>query len=187
MVTGANRHATWAVLLSEIAHGRGEAMAKFYDETCHIVYSLARRVLSNPSDAEEVTLDVYTQVWRTAASYRRERGSVFSWLMNLARSRAIDRLRASRLRNAAPLVEAQSVPDDQYDPQDLAELSQRRRIIRQALGQLPREQRTAIELAFYSGLTHSELAEKPGEPLGTVKTRIRSGMLKLRIALGDLA
>jgi RNA polymerase sigma-70 factor (ECF subfamily) len=184
----ANRQAEWAVLISRIARGDQSAMARLYDETAHLVYSLALRVVGEAADAEEVAADTYHQVWRTAGRYSSERGTVFSWLMNITRTRGIDHLRARRTRNRAsePMDCADVVADTAGDPERLTEIAQQRGKVRAALAGLPLEQRRCIELAFYSGMTHSELAERLGEPLGTVKTRIRSGMLKLRSSLGDL-
>lgn len=185
----ANRQEVWAVVMSKIAGGDQAAMAQLYDETSPLVYSLAMRMLGNTADAEEVTLDVYTQAWRTADRYRRDRGTVFAWLMNMARSRSIDHIRArtARSKSNEPLTHTDLVRDPADTPDRLSEVAEQRTLLRAALAELPADQRTSIELAFFSGLSHSELAERLGEPLGTVKTRIRSGMLKLRTALGELA
>jgi RNA polymerase sigma-70 factor (ECF subfamily) len=169
-------------LIRRIADHDQAAMTQFYDETSGIVYALACRMLGNVPDAEEVTVDVYSQIWRTADRYTAERGTVFAWVVNMARSRAVDRLRARR--SSEPLPEV--VRDERAGPEKLSELSQQRERVRSALSALPAEQRTAIELAFFSGMSHSELAAHLGEPLGTIKTRVRSGMLKLRSALGEL-
>ena len=177
-----NRQAGWLVLIRRIADRDQAAMAQFYDETSGIVYSLACRMLGNVPDAEEVTVDVYSQIWRTADRYTAERGTVFAWVVNIARSRSLDRLRARRPSEPLPPI----VRDDGADPEKLSQLSQQRSRVRAALESLPAEQRTAIELAFFSGMSHSELAAHLSEPLGTIKTRVRSGMLKLRSALGEL-
>jgi len=183
-----NRQASWLVLIREIANRDQNAMARLYDETSPIVYSLAQRVLGNPSDAEEVTLDVYSQIWRTADRYTSDRGTVFAWIVSIGRSRAIDHLRSRRNRawTSEPLGEGNAIRDEAAGPDRLSELSQQRQRVRAALALLPPEQRKPIELAFFSGMSHSELAEHLGEPLGTIKTRVRSGMLKLRNALGEL-
>lgn len=147
------------------------------------------RVLSRPEDAEEVTVDVYNQVWRTAASFENSRGSVTSWLIVLARSRAIDRIRASsaRERREVPIVEHTTLPSSGNNPEEATGVSQLHQRVRAAMASLPAENRRAVELAFFSGLSHSELAEHLGLPLGTVKTRIRSSMIKLRESLGEYA
>jgi RNA polymerase sigma-70 factor (ECF subfamily) len=147
------------------------------------------RVLGNVADAEEVTMDVYTQVWKAASGYDISRGSVTAWLITLARSRAIDRVRSrtSRARKETSLPETYDAPATGISPEQETEETQRRRQVMTALSTLPAEQRQAVELAFYSGLTHSELAERLGQPLGTIKTRIRAGMSRLREQLAGVA
>ncbi len=183
------RQSNWSVLIHKIAQGDQGAMARLYDDTAPLVYSLAVRMMGNTADAEEVALDVFNQVWRSAARYSRERGTVFAWLMNITRSRAIDhiRSRALRLKANEPIENADILRDSADTPDRITEVRQQREKIRAAMAQLPADQRTCIELAFFSGLSHSELAEKLGEPLGTIKTRIRSGMLKLRTVLEEFA
>lgn len=176
------REAAWLEYIRLAARGDESAFASFYDETTTLVYSLAIRLLGNVEDAEEVTLDVYNQVWRIAKSFTTERGSVTAWLMTLARTRSLDRLRAraSRQRNVEPIPEQFDPPANTSTPEEESVSSQQRRIMAGAMSQLPAEQRRALELAYFQGLSHSELAEVLGEPLGTVKTRIRLGMMKLR-------
>ncbi|MBI4484125.1 MAG: sigma-70 family RNA polymerase sigma factor, partial [Acidobacteria bacterium] len=132
--------------------------------------------------AEEVTFDVYTQVWRSAKSFDAQRGTITAWLVTLTRSCAIDRLRsvAVRSQHEEHLPEFPQMAASPENP----EQSQQRRLVRAALEVLPPEQRQAIEMAFFSGLSHSEVATKLGLPLGTAKTRIRLGMMKLRELLG---
>ena len=150
-----------------------------------MVYSVALRILGNEADAEEVTLDVYAQVWRTAAKFTNERGSVNAWLIMLARSRAIDRFRSrSRSRAEEPVDALMELAGGGPDPEQVSLLAENTDRIRAALQSISPEQREAIELAFFSGYTQSELAEHLGEPLGTVKTRIRLGMMKLKDQLG---
>jgi RNA polymerase sigma-70 factor (ECF subfamily) len=158
-----------------------------YDGTHPLVYGLALRILGDVADAEEVALDVYTQVWRTAGNFDPRRGSVSAWLVTLARSRAIDRLRsaAARRQREESRPELPEAPAAARSPEEASLLGQRRVRVRAALARLLPEQREAIELAFFSGLTHSELAARLGQPLGTVKTRIRLGMMKLRELLGS--
>lgn len=164
------------------ARGDEGAFSSFYDETNTLVYSLAIRMLGNVEDAEEVTLDVYNQAWRIAKSFTPERGSVTAWLMTLARTRSLDRIRsrASRQRSVEPIPEQFDPPANVHTPEAQSVTSQQRRIVAEAMSQLPNEQRRALELAYFQGLSHSELASALGEPLGTVKTRIRLGMIKLR-------
>ena len=147
---------------------------------------MTQRILRNSHDAEEALLDAYSRAWRLAGKYSRERGSVLSWLMTRARSIALDRLRAAKPEGEdLESVSARYVSGG-VNPQVDAEQGEQQKRIQSALAQLPEEQRKAIELAFYEGLTHSELAERLGLPLGTVKTRLRLGMGRLRQLLGDL-
>jgi RNA polymerase sigma-70 factor (ECF subfamily) len=183
------QEAQWRSLLTRIAGAEQAALGQLYDESSALVYSLVLRVLGNEADAEEVTMDVYTQVWKSASVYDGSRGTVTAWLVTLARSRAIDRVRGrtSRAKKEAPLPEAFDAPDGAISPEQKTEEGMRRFRVMAALATLPAEQREVVELAFYSGLTHSELAERLNQPLGTVKTRIRAGMTKLREQLGAMA
>jgi RNA polymerase sigma-70 factor, ECF subfamily len=174
---------SWSMLVARIAEGNERALGEFYDVTQRIVYGLALRILSDSFAAEEVTLEVYLQVWRTAASYDPERGKVVSWLISLTRSRAIDALRARRARRAQLEHSLHEVPDPRdlrHEPEQISIQASRRYVIQKAMAELPSEQRYAIELAYFSGLTHAEIASHTGSPLGTVKTRIRLGMVRLR-------
>jgi len=183
------QEAHWRVYLARISDGEQVALGTLYDESSSLVYSMVLRVLGNVADAEEITMDVYTQVWKNAGGYDGSRGSVTAWLVTLARSRAIDRVRSrtSRARKEAPLPETYDAPSTGNSPERDTEETQRRRRVMAALATLPAEQRELLELAFYGGLTHSELAERTGQPLGTVKTRIRMGMARLREHLGTTA
>jgi RNA polymerase sigma-70 factor (ECF subfamily) len=172
----------WAGLIDRCAAGDESALGTLYDQTAALVNGLAFRILGDATSAEEVTGDVYLQVWRQAARYDRTRGAPLAWLLVLTRTRAIDRLRARRAPPAlADTVEPPVAPSD---PEDEAAVNERRRIVQGALGRLPPEQRQVIELAYFGGLSQSEIAATVGEPLGTVKTRIRLAMLRLRHALG---
>ena len=177
----------WLNYMERSAEGDQGAFASLYDASRQLVYSTALRILREPADAEEVTLDVYMQAWRNAKGYTDRRGSVGSWLVMLARSRAIDRVRsrASRSKREEPLEEYQ-FSSTGPGPERETELSQHRRKVVNALDTLPPEQREVIELAFFSGLTHSELAAQLNQPLGTVKTRVRQGMIKIRELLVEL-
>jgi RNA polymerase sigma-70 factor, ECF subfamily len=172
----------WSRYLERSAGGDQGAFALLYDASRRLVYATALRILGDPADAEEVTLDVYLQVWRNAKDYVDHRGTVVAWLLMLARSRAIDRLRsrASRTRREEPFQEFAQFRSTDPAPDHEIELSQRRRRVVSALDTLPPEQREVIELAFFSGLTHTELAAQLNQPLGTVKTRVRQGMMKIR-------
>lgn len=177
----------WAGLIECVATGDTDALARLYDGTASLVYGLALRILGDVENAEEITEDVYLQVWRQAARYDASRGGAVGWLLTLARSRAIDRLRAggsSRSRQA-PFVEALEIPDTAPEPEHTAVASERRALVRAALAQLSTEQRQAVELAYFRGMSHSQIAEHLDAPLGTVKTRLRLGMDHLRAALAD--
>ena len=177
--------ARWEELIRRVARGEQSALAHLYQQSSRLVYSLALRILGKPEDAEEVTLDVYTQVWRQASRFDRRRGNARSWLTVLTRGRAIDRLR-STLRHPRdnPLETIVSWLASNDNPEEEAATNQRRNMVREALMLLPSEQRDAIELAFFSGLSHTEVAKSLGRPLGTVKSRIRVGLTKLRELLG---
>lgn len=173
--------------LARIARGDQAAFAELYDRHARLVYSLALRILQDRADAEDIVQDVFAQVWAQAARYDAARGAVAAWMLMLTRSRAIDRLRAKRVRpEAAPAADtAESVVDLAAAPDlELLSAEQVTRLQR-ALQELPDAQRTALELAYYEGLTHVEVAARLAEPLGTVKTRIRQAVLKLREALGE--
>jgi RNA polymerase sigma-70 factor (ECF subfamily) len=175
-------------LVELVATGDQSALATLYDATNRLIYSLILRVLSDVSSAEEVLVDVYTQVWRQAASYDANRGAPLAWMATIARSRAIDRLRSGwqdqyRKESLDILGDA---PANAANPEESAAASERQRFVREALNLLTPEQRLVIELAYYSGLSHSEIAEKLNQPLGTIKTRTRLGMIKLREALAPL-
>ena len=172
-------------LVEQIAQGEQAALGTLYDTTNRLIYGLILRVLGEASAAEEVLLDVYTQVWRQAASYDTQRGSPLAWLTTIARSRAIDRLRSGwqtqqRQESLDVVTDRETVA---ASPEEMTVMSERQRIVRQAMSVLSPEQREVIELAYYSGLSHSEIAAKLNQPLGTVKTRTRLGMMKLRDAL----
>jgi RNA polymerase sigma-70 factor (ECF subfamily) len=179
------RDQEWVALIQKIAEGDQNALATFYDTTNRLVYGLIMRVLGDASAAEEVLLDVYTQVWRQATSYDAQRGTPLAWLTTIGRSRAIDRLRAGwqDQQRKEPLEALGEAPTTAANPEEMTVVSERQRLIRAALDTLSPEQREVIELAYYSGLSHSEIASKLNQPLGTVKTRTRLGMMKLREAL----
>jgi len=184
-----SRQAVWAGYVNRCAAGDQSALAALYDETSRLVYAMALRFLNEPADAEEVTLDVYMQVWRNAASYNDKRANVDTWLVMLARSRAIDRLRSRKIRTSRedPIPDRAEFPSSHPTPEESTESSLQRERIRLALSSLPPEQRQALELAVFSGLTHHELAATLKQPLGTVKTRVRQGMIKIRAFLKEPA
>lgn len=174
-----------ADLIARCARGDQAALACLYDATAAQVHGLALRIVGDRDTAEEITGDVFLQAWRSAASYDPGRGSPVAWLLTIARSRAIDRLRATAgdRRQLAPFELGLKAAASEPGPEEASSLVQRSRFVRSALERLSREQREAIELAFFAGLSHNEIADTLGAPLGTVKTRIRLGMGRLRDAL----
>lgn len=171
--------------LGRIARGDSSALAELYDRHARLVFSLALRILQNRADAEDVVQDVFTQVWAQAARYDTARGEVAAWMLMMARTRAIDRLRSRSLRpeTASEARVVEEVPDATAR-QDLQLLSAEQvESLQDALSALPVAQRVALELAYYEGLTHAEIADRLSEPLGTVKTRIRQAVIKLRESL----
>ena len=181
------RQAEWRGYVVGCARRDQTALAALYDQSNRLVYSVALRVLRDPEDAAEVVVDVYRQVWESAAQFDERRGSAPAWLIILARSRAIDRRRALATRNRMEFHtdEFPTVVSTAPTPESLAASSEVSRSVRQAMADVPFEQRQAIELAFFAGLSHGEIAGRLGEPLGTVKTRIRLGVGKLRELLRD--
>lgn len=177
----------WIGLIRQASAGDQTALAEFYDLTSHMVFGLALRILGQREAAEDTVIEVYAQAWREAKAYDPQRGTPCSWLLNLTRSRAIDLLRSrNRDRATDPLEAASEVQDGTPDPEEATADAERRRFVRGALGHLTADQREAIELAYFSGLSHTEIAEQLGQPLGTVKTRIRLGMMRMRELLGHL-
>lgn len=175
----------WRALVESIAAGDQLALRAFYDRTHRIVFTLTIRIVGDRESAEELTADVYHEVWRRAAKYDAAAGSVMAWTMNLARSRAIDRLRFDhRKKRFNPHPDAPA--EASGDPcREALELRQRGQVLRAALRVLSSEEREVIETAFFSEMTYAEVADSLEQPLGTVKTRIRSGLAKLRIALAS--
>lgn len=172
-----------ATLVTRIAGGDREAFARFYDAFAGAALALIRRILRDPGAAEEVLQDVFWQVWREASQYDQRRGTPAAWLLMRARTRAIDKLRSARRRErtfTVPVDESSlGTAGRMEDPGRAVETS----MVQRALAQLPPDQRRVIELAFFEGLTQSEIASRLGEPLGTVKTRARLGLERLRGAL----
>jgi RNA polymerase sigma-70 factor (ECF subfamily) len=168
-----------SVLLARVQRGDEQAMASLFDRYSKVVYSVALRVLRDPAAAEDVLQEIFMQVWRKPEGFSATRGSLGGWLAVVARNRSIDYLRRRRPTEAVEDVALAS-------PYNLGEESERNLMTEKArslIVQLPQEQRKTLEMAFFDGLTHSEIAEMTGEPLGTVKTRIRSALLVLRKGL----
>jgi len=174
----------WVGLVQSIAAGDQLALHSLYEQTHRIVFTLIRRITNNRETAEELTLDVFHNVWRGASAYDPAGGSVIGWILNQARSRAIDRLRfENRIKRVNIYMENPLTTAPANDPQQACHLEEQNRVLRNALEVLTAEEREVIETAFFSELTYSEVAAKLNQPLGTVKTRIRSGLGKLRQAL----
>lgn len=172
----------WAECIRRMARGEQEALSRLYDQTAALIHGLALRILRDTADAEEVTADVFAQAWRMSASFDAARGNPMSWLVMMTRSRAIDRLRSrdTRRKRERTMEDAGPLADSAPGAEQRTIESQQQRMVREALSELGDDQRELIRMAFYQGLSHSELAERTGLPLGTVKTRIRLGMMKLR-------
>jgi len=174
----------WLKLVRAVAGGDQGALHSLYEQTHRIVFTLIVRITMNRETAEEVTLDVYYEVWRKASAYDPANGSVVGWIMNQARSRAIDRLRFDQRKKRVNTYPHSLRPaTDIVDPQQACLFEEQSRLLRDALEVLTPEERKAIENAFFSELTYEQTAKKLNQPLGTVKTRIRSGLGKLREAL----
>jgi len=172
-------------ILRNIAGGDEQALSSLYDRYRLILFGLILRILHSQAEAEDVLQEVFLQVWRRASDFDETRGRPFTWLVTLARSRAIDRLRSLASRDRTAQESIRDVPDSTSNAADDAVKSEQGEIVRSALKELPDEQRKTLLLAYFEGLTQSEIAERLKTPLGTVKTRMRSGMIKLRELLGE--
>lgn len=170
-----------------MAGGDGTALADLYDRHGRSVYALASRILGDPAEAEDLTQDVFTLAWKNATRYDPARGAVAAWLLVTTRTRAIDRIRARRSRPQRGSDDdgrkMAAIPDGSPSVDVIVATSQDAARVRGALADLPVDQRDALDLAYFQGLSHSEIAERTGIPLGTIKTRIRSGLQRLREAM----
>lgn len=173
-----------AALLARVAKGDQAAFAAFYDRLAGLMVATARRVIGDAAEAEDVVHDVFVSIWEKAGEFDPARGSPAAWAVTLVRNRAIDRIRSRRRRGE---ILAESAPGDlgYHEPSGddaplAADQAERSKVVRSALSDLPAEQRRALELAFFSGLTHEQIARRLASPLGTVKARIRRGLLSLR-------
>ncbi len=171
-------------LVRRMAAGDDGALGELYDRWQPVVHGVVSRMLRASEDVEDVVEETFWQAWKQASRFDRTRGAVQTWLLTIARSRALDRVRALRRRREEPLEgdDGQSVAQQvaEGDPGQDAEASERRRLVVAALSGLPAEQREALELGYFGGLSQTEIAEKTGQPLGTVKTRMRLALQKLR-------
>src|SRR3984885_4955971 len=172
-------------LLDRVIARDGRAIGELYDRHSRLLYGLILRILKNRSEAEEVLQEVFVQVGRRADTYNVELGAPIAWLVRIARNRAIDQIRSNSVR--ARTAEATPLPPPVETPEARAAMSEQQRAVARALSTLPPEQRELIEHAYFQGLTQSELAERFHLPLGTVKTRVRMGMMALRRELQQVA
>ena len=171
-------------LLEAIARGSEEALSRLYDRYSRLVYGLIRAILKDSRDAEEVLQEVFLQVWRQAARFDPRKGSVYRWLVTLARSRAIDRTRSRNFTRRRELETALAHPEDQRDSAQTSQLDavlmiERAGTVRGLLARIPSEQQRVMHLAYFLGHTQSEIARQLAIPLGTVKTRMRQGLMAL--------
>lgn len=181
-------------VVARLVAGDERALGTLYDRHGAMAYGLASAMMHDPADAEEVVAEAFAQVWRTAAMFDASRGSVVAWVATIVRTRALDLLRSQKrrarvLETAAAMSEEGASPalsTGAPSPDRGVELSESQRLVRQALDALPAAQRVVLELAYFGGMSQSEIAEELREPLGTVKTRMRSGMEKMRTALRPL-
>lgn len=174
-------------LLQRVVAKDQAALATLYDRYARAMLGVAYKIVGSLEEAEEVVLDVFGQVWRTAETYSTSRGRLDSWLFMMTRSRSLDRIRAlQRTARASSAAEEHAIidfPSRVADPEQDVLVAERRQVVADALGGLPEGQRAVLELAYYKGLSHSEIAAHTGEALGTVKTRVRLGLSKLKEAL----
>lgn len=178
--------------LPGVARGDRHSLEQLYDHYSPVLYGLPLRILRDPEDAQEVLQETFIQIWRRASMFDPSRGSEISWLVSIARSRAIDKLRS---RNARDQRESEagreiSIHDSSVHKVSAAEdllRGERQQVVRAALRELPENQKVALELAYFEGLSQSEIALKLGEPLGTIKTRMQLGMKKLRERLREFS
>jgi RNA polymerase sigma-70 factor, ECF subfamily len=171
--------------LARMAAGDASALADLYDRHGRAVYSLACRILGDRTEAEDITQDVFSQAWRQAAQYDARRATAAGWLLMMSRTRSIDRLRARRTRPQTMAGDLPESADLAAGPEAGVIGAETAARLREALGGLPEPQRAAIELAYYGGLSHTDIAARLSLPLGTIKTRIRTGLLSLRSAMAD--
>jgi RNA polymerase sigma-70 factor, ECF subfamily len=172
-------------LLHAVARRDERALGSLYDRYRVILFGLLTRILNSREEAEDVLQEVFVQVWRRASDFDEQRGRPFTWLVTLARSRAIDRLRLLAARQRAVDSATRNSTDEASDAVADTLHAERREIVARALAELPEDQKRTLVLAYFEGLTQAEIATRLSTPLGTVKTRMRSGMIKLRELLGQ--
>jgi RNA polymerase sigma-70 factor (ECF subfamily) len=177
-----------ATLMEKLSRGNEGALSVLYDRYGSLVFGIALSMLGDRESAEEITQDVFTNVWKRVHSYRADKSKVATWISRITRNRAIDELRKRRARPERPQahweIDVEQEPARGSDPEDHLEMAVQRQRVRAALDALPAEQKQALELAYFKGYSHSEISAALGQPLGTIKTRIRIGMQKLQRLLG---
>jgi len=178
-------------LLARVAKGDQEAFERLYAQTSSLLYTLVLRIVGKPADASDLLQEVYLEAWRKASNYDAARGAPMAWLVTLARSRAIDRVRSLAARGKGVTASLDDMPPSDLaaqnaDALDIRTAKERQTLVRASLKTLPSVQQQVIDLAFYEGLTHVEISERLNVPLGTIKTRIRLAMKKLRGGLQPL-
>ena len=186
---GSHPHAHLSALMERVRIGDVMAFSELYDATSDVVHGLAMRILKVDCDAQEVVLDAYTRAWRLASDFDERRGSVLAWLTIITRSLAIDRLRSNQSRGAKVsevLDERWSKASEAPDPEETTMEAERSAYVRRILQELPQEQQEVLALAYFQGLSQSEIAAHLSIPLGTVKTRARLGMANMRDSLEEL-
>jgi RNA polymerase sigma-70 factor, ECF subfamily len=171
-------------LIRRMASRDSKALEAFYDRYNRLVFGLVLRILKIREDAEDIVVDVFWQVWQQSVRYDSSRGKPLAWLLTITRTRAIDGLRSSRRQpsqtTGMATVEEHLVSNRQETPEDPGILADTRQAVRKALSQLPEQQRIPLEMAYFEGMTHTEIAASLNQPLGTMKDRIRTGMLHLK-------
>ena len=180
-------HLSDEALVALVARGDEDALAELYDRVSRIAYGLALRVLRDERHAEDAVQEAFLQVWRSAATFRAERAKASTWILTLVHRRAVDLVRREERRQAEPLADDSALSTAPEETDEAAWLRFERERVQTALKQLPDVQREALELAYYGGFSQSELAERLGVPLGTIKSRMFAGLARLRELLDDSA
>jgi RNA polymerase sigma-70 factor (ECF subfamily) len=178
-------HLSDEALVALVARADEDALAELYDRVSRIAYGLALRVLRDERHAEDAVQEAFLQVWRSAATFRAERAKASTWILTLVHRRAVDLVRREERRQADPLTDDSALGEAPEDTEEAAWLRFERERVQAALKELPDVQREALELAYYGGFSQSELAERLGVPLGTIKSRMFAGLARLRELLDD--
>jgi RNA polymerase sigma factor (sigma-70 family) len=178
-------HLSDEALVALVARGDEDALAELYDRVGRVAYGLALRVLRDERHAEDAVQEAFLQVWRSAATFRAERAKASTWILTLVHRRAVDLVRREERRQADPLTDDSAAGVAPEETEEAAWLRFERERVQAALKQLPDVQREALELAYYGGFTQTELAERLGQPVGTIKSRMFTGLARLRELLGE--